>query len=78
MRRPTACGSAITTAGPNAAWSRSPGHRLRREFLAPEVFFELDTCWAKTAGLDPAEVLRKLGVRTLVHIKDGPAIKTQP
>ncbi len=49
------------------------------EFLAPEVFFELDTYWAKTAGLDPAEVLRKLGSRVpLVHIKDGPAVKDQP
>ncbi len=44
--------------------------------LDPTIFFELDTYWARTAGLDPAAILRELGDRApLVHIKDGPAVK---
>ena len=42
----------------------------------PNVFFEIDTYWAKTAGRDPAAILRDFGKRApLLHIKDGPAIK---
>lgn len=44
------------------------------EFLAPEISFQIDTYWVKTAGVDPAEVVKKLGKRApLLHIKDGPA-----
>jgi sugar phosphate isomerase/epimerase len=44
------------------------------DFLAPEVFFQIDTYWTKTAGVDPAKVVKKLGKRApLLHIKDGPA-----
>jgi len=44
------------------------------DFLAPEVFFQIDTYWVKTAGVDPAKVVKKLGKRApLLHIKDGPA-----
>ncbi|HAL55483.1 MAG TPA: hypothetical protein DCP63_03115 [Bacteroidetes bacterium] len=46
------------------------------EHLQKEVFFEIDTYWAKTAGHDPAEVVRDFGRRApLLHIKDGPAVK---
>ena len=46
--------------------------------LDPTIFFELDTYWARTAGLNPAHVLTELGDRApLVHIKDGPAMKGQ-
>jgi sugar phosphate isomerase/epimerase len=51
-----------------------PAHDWMAEWLAPEIFFELDVYWVKTAGLDPAAVVRGLGERVpLVHLKDGPA-----
>jgi sugar phosphate isomerase/epimerase len=44
------------------------------EQLDPAIFFEVDTYWVKTAGLDPVAVLQELGERVqLLHIKDGPA-----
>jgi sugar phosphate isomerase/epimerase len=44
------------------------------DFLAPEVYLQIDTYWVKTAGVDPAEVVKKMGKRApLLHIKDGPA-----
>ena len=44
--------------------------------LDREIFFEIDTYWARTAGRDPAEVLMDFGKRApLLHIKDGPAVK---
>ena len=43
------------------------------EHLDPDVFFEVDVYWVQTAGLDPAEVVRRLGARApLLHVKDGP------
>lgn len=43
--------------------------------LDKEIFFEIDTYWAKTAGQDPAKVVHDFGKRApLLHIKDGPAI----
>ena len=46
------------------------------DYLAPEVFFEVDTYWAKTAGIDPAGVGGRLGARApLLHIgEDGPCV----
>ena len=44
--------------------------------LDKEIFFEIDTYWAKTAGKNPAEILSDFGKRApLLHIKDGPAIE---
>jgi sugar phosphate isomerase/epimerase len=44
------------------------------DFLAPEVYLQIDTYWVKTAGVDPAKVVKKMGKRApLLHIKDGPA-----
>jgi sugar phosphate isomerase/epimerase len=44
------------------------------ERLPNEVFFEIDTYWAKVAGQDPARVVGKFGDRArMLHIKDGPA-----
>ncbi len=44
------------------------------DFLAPEIFFQIDTYWVKTAGVDPAQVVKRMGKRApLLHIKDGPA-----
>jgi len=45
-------------------------------WLDESVFFEINTYWAKTAGMDPAAVVRDFGRRApLLHIKDGPAVK---
>lgn len=55
------------------------GHEWMREFLNPAILFELDVYWIRTAGIDPAQVVRDLGKRTpLLHIKDGPAKRGQP
>lgn len=49
------------------------------EHLDPGVCLEVDTYWAKTAGVDPAAVVRKLGARApLLHIKDGPCTHDTP
>ena len=49
------------------------------ENLDEEVVFEVDTYWAKVAGMDPAKVVSDFGKRTsLLHIKDGPAVKGDP
>jgi sugar phosphate isomerase/epimerase len=42
--------------------------------LHEDIFFELDTYWLKTAGHDPAQIVKEFGIRApLLHIKDGPA-----
>jgi sugar phosphate isomerase/epimerase len=47
--------------------------------LRPDVFFEIDVYWVRTAGADPAAIVRKAGLRApLLHIKDGPCVKGQP
>jgi sugar phosphate isomerase/epimerase len=47
-----------------------------RDHLDREIFFEIDTYWAKVAGRDPAKILRDFGKRApLLHIKDGPAVE---
>ncbi len=44
--------------------------------LDKEIFFEIDTYWAKTGGQDPAKAVKDFGSRApLLHIKDGPAVK---
>jgi sugar phosphate isomerase/epimerase len=54
-------------------------YNLMLDHLAPEVFFQVDTYWVRTAGLDPADVVRELGARApLLHIKDGPCEKEKP
>ena len=56
-----------------------PVYQVMLEHLEPDVFFEIDTYWAKTAGADPAQVLRELGSRApYLHIKDGPAMQGEP
>jgi sugar phosphate isomerase/epimerase len=49
-------------------------YRILQVEMDESIFFEVDTYWVRTAGLDPAAVLRELGNRApLLHIKDGPA-----
>jgi sugar phosphate isomerase/epimerase len=49
------------------------------DLLDPAVLFELDTYWIKTAGVDPAEIVRLRGKRApLLHIKDGPCKQGVP
>lgn len=44
------------------------------EYIDEDIFFEIDTYWVKTAGQDPAEIIKKYGDRVqFLHIKDGPA-----
>ena len=54
-------------------------YEIMLEVLNPNIAFQLDTYWIKTAGVDPAMVIRRLGKRApLLHIKDGPATQDQP
>lgn len=42
------------------------------ETLDDDIFFEIDTYWVASAGLDPVQEIEKLGHRVpLLHIKDG-------
>ncbi|MCU0493916.1 MAG: sugar phosphate isomerase/epimerase [Chloroflexaceae bacterium] len=54
-------------------------YEVMLEQLDPGVEFEVDIYWVKTAGADPAAVLRRLGSRArLLHVKDGPAVQNAP
>jgi sugar phosphate isomerase/epimerase len=54
-------------------------YQVMMELLAPEILFEIDTYWVQTAGVDPAKVVKEVGDRApLLHIKDGPAVKSEP
>ena len=54
-------------------------YQVMLELLDPAIFFELDTYWIKTAGSDPAQVVKEFGKRApMLHIKDGPCAKGQP
>jgi sugar phosphate isomerase/epimerase len=49
------------------------------QHLNPAIFFEVDTYWVKTAGCNPADIVKEYGKRApLLHIKDGPAVQKQP
>lgn len=44
------------------------------DYLDEDIVFELDTYWAKVAGLNPLDVINDLSGRLpLVHLKDGSA-----
>ncbi|MBA8796009.1 sugar phosphate isomerase/epimerase [Friedmanniella endophytica] len=50
-----------------------PAYDLFVELLDPEVALEVDLYWATAGGVDPAELLGRLGDRVVaVHMKDGP------
>ncbi|MCK5851954.1 sugar phosphate isomerase/epimerase [bacterium] len=53
-------------------------YKIMLDYLVPEVLFELDTYWVKTAGLNPTAVIRELGKRIpLLHVKDGSCKKDE-
>ncbi|MDW3646915.1 MAG: sugar phosphate isomerase/epimerase [Bacteroidia bacterium] len=46
-----------------------------RELLDEDIFFEIDTYWAKVAGQNPANIVGEFGERAaFLHIKDGPGV----
>jgi sugar phosphate isomerase/epimerase len=54
-------------------------YELMLDRLDPSIEFQLDTYWIRTAGVDPAAVIRTMGKRaTTLHIKDGPCVKGEP
>ena len=47
------------------------GYDIFMEEFSDEMRFEIDVFWVKAAGLDPAQLIRKLGGRvTQLHLKD--------
>jgi sugar phosphate isomerase/epimerase len=53
--------------------------RLFNESLHPDIFWQLDVYWARTAGADPAAILPGLMPRLgSLHWKDGPAVHGRP
>ena len=53
-------------------------YRILKTEMDESIFYEVDTYWVQTAGLDPAAVLQELGHRApILHIKDGPAKQNQ-
>lgn len=49
------------------------------DYLAPTVFFEVDTYWVQVGGADPVGIVKKLGERApILHIKDGPGNREEP
>lgn len=54
-------------------------YQILLEYLDNDIFFEVDTYWVKTAGMNPVDVITELGSRaSLLHIKDGPARRDTP
>lgn len=54
-------------------------YKVILEKVRPEIFFEIDTYWVRTAGMNPTAVLREMGDRVrFLHLKDGPALKGEP
>ena len=54
-------------------------YEVMLEHLDPAIFFEIDTYWVNTAGVNSVDVVKKLSARVpLLHIKDGPCVKDEP
>lgn len=54
-------------------------YAIMNELLDPQIFFELDTYWIQSAGVDAAEIVAEFGQRApLLHIKDGPGELGKP
>ncbi len=51
-------------------------YRILQAEMDDSIFFEVDTYWVQTAGLEAAAVLQELGSRArFLHVKDGPVKK---
>jgi sugar phosphate isomerase/epimerase len=49
------------------------------KLVEPGIFFEIDTYWVKTGGIDPVKLIRILGPKApYLHIKDGPCVRGEP
>ncbi|MFH0938095.1 MAG: sugar phosphate isomerase/epimerase [Planctomycetota bacterium] len=49
-----------------------PVYRIMQDMLDPRIFFQIDTYWVQTAGMDPTAVVKELGERApLLHITEG-------
>jgi len=54
-------------------------YNILRRLVSPSVFFQVDTYWVTTAGVDVVALVKDLGKRApLLHIKDGPCMRNQP
>ena len=54
-------------------------YEIMLEQLDPAIFFQLDTYWIQTAGVDAAAIVKRFGKRApSLHIKDGPCVKGEP
>lgn len=56
-----------------------PALLVLSELTNETIFFEVDTYWVKTGGVDPVELIKSLGKRApFLHIKDGPCVRGEP
>lgn len=56
-----------------------PALMVLSQLVHPEIFFEIDTYWVKTGGVDPVDLITELGARApYLHIKDGPCKRGEP
>ncbi len=54
-------------------------YQVMLDTLDRDIFFEVDTYWVQTAGVDVISVLKEMGERApLLHIKDGPTVQADP
>ena len=54
-------------------------YEVMLESLDPDILLQVDTYWVNTAGVNPAEIVKLYGGRAaLLHIKDGPCVKSEP
>lgn len=52
---------------------------LQLAVLAPKLYFTVDTYWVTVGGQDAPAVVKELGPQAnILHIKDGPLVKSEP
>lgn len=52
----------------------TPALEVFADLVGDEVVLEVDTYWSAVGGIDPVELLGRLGERVVaIHVKDGPA-----
>ena len=56
-----------------------PALLVLSDMLEPGIFFEVDTYWVQTGGVNPVNLIKNLGSKApLLHIKDGPCVRDEP